>query len=167
MTLIIKSMYSLHYYTPHLSCIHYSSVSRFELTRNAFNWSVFRSVIHQLTSMSTSVRLFYLSFFFFFSFCSSSSSVLSSPAFLLPLSFFFWKCFRNIYGERERAIQKEVQSKKWGRVNPTYKRRKHSWERKMNNRTLERKEREHGFHVIPIATDFYEKVYPSLGLHEI
>ena len=37
MTLIIKSAYSLYYYTLHLSYIHHSSVSYFELTRNAFN----------------------------------------------------------------------------------------------------------------------------------
>ena len=32
MTIIIKSTCSLHYYTLHLSYIHYLSVSRFELT---------------------------------------------------------------------------------------------------------------------------------------
>ena len=37
----------------------------------------------------------------------------------------------------------------------------------MNNGTLERREREHEFYVIPIETDFYRKVYPSLVLHEI
>ena len=114
MTIIIKSTYALHYYTLHLSYIHYSNVSGFELTRNALNWSVFRSAIHQLTSMSSSVRLFSLSFFFFFFFfffCPSSSSVLSSPAFLLLLSFFFWKCSKNIWGERERVIQKTYRAK--------------------------------------------------------
>ena len=41
----------------------------------------------------------------------------------------------------------------------------------MNSGTLEkrekREEREHGFYIIPIETDFYGKVYPSLVLHEI
>ena len=37
----------------------------------------------------------------------------------------------------------------------------------MNNGALERKEREHEFHVIPIEIDFYGKVYPSLVLHAI
>ena len=32
MTIIIKSTYSLHYYTLHLSYIHHSIISRFELT---------------------------------------------------------------------------------------------------------------------------------------
>ena len=31
----------------------------------------------------------------------------------------------------------------------------------------EQREREHGFCVIPIKTDFYVEVYPSLVLHEI
>ena len=31
-TIVIKLTYSMHYYTLHLSYIHYSSVSRFELT---------------------------------------------------------------------------------------------------------------------------------------
>ena len=97
MTLIIKSTYSLHYYTLHLSYIHYSSVCRFELTRNTFNWSVFRSAVHQLTPMSTSAWLFSLSFFFF---CVSSLLSENVPS---------------IYrerGERERAIQKESTEQK-------------------------------------------------------
>ena len=81
MTIKIKSTYSLHYYTLHLSYIHYSSVSRIELTRNAFNWSVFRSAIQQLTSMLTSVRLFPLSFFFFSLSSSSVFLLLGIPEF--------------------------------------------------------------------------------------
>ena len=46
---------------------------------------------------------------------------------------------------------------------------------KQERNTIEKKwgverwgeEREHGFYVIPIETDFYGKVYPSLVLHEI
>ena len=37
----------------------------------------------------------------------------------------------------------------------------------MNNGTLERREREHEFYVIPIEIDFYGNVYPSLVLHAI
>ena len=37
----------------------------------------------------------------------------------------------------------------------------------MNNGMLERREREHGFCVIPIEIDFYGKVYPSPVLHAI
>ena len=103
MKIIIKSTYSLHYYTLHLSYLHYSSVSLFELTRNAFNWSVFRSAIHQFASIETSVRLFSLFFFFILS---------SSSVFLLLLPLCRWKCSKNIYIERERAIQKNSTERK-------------------------------------------------------
>ena len=167
-TLIIKSTYSLHYYTLHLSCIHYSSVSRFELTRNAFRWSVFRSAIHQLTSMSTSVRLFSLSLFFFSLFVSWLSSFSSSSVLLLLLSLrlFPLKVFQSYVGRQRKSNTKNVQSKKNEKEPIQHKkRRKHSWEKKMNNGTLESRERELGFYVIPIETDFYGKVYPSLALH--
>ena len=40
--------------------------------------------------------------------------------------------------------------------------------KKMNSGTPERREREHGFYVIPIETgDYHTKVYPSLVIHPI
>ena len=124
MTIVIKLTYSLHYYTLHLSYIRYSGVSRFELTQNAFNWSGFRSAIHQLTSMSTSVRLFSLSFFFL------------CPPFL--------KVFQAYIGrERGRGSNtKEIQSKKNERESIQYKKKEgNRVDKKMKNGMLERRER--------------------------
>ena len=103
MTIIIISTYSLYHYTPHLSYIHYSNVSRFKLARNAFYRFALRSAIHQLTSMSTSVRLFSLFFFFFF-----------YPSFSESVPSIYTRIYRERERERERgrAIQKKVQSKK-------------------------------------------------------
>ena len=152
-TLIIKSTNSLYCYTLHLSCIHYSSVSLFELTRNALNWSILRSAIHQLTSMSTSVRLFSLSFFFF---SLSSSSVFSSPAFIL-LVLLFLKVFQEYIGRERKSNTKKKYRAKNEKEPIQHKKEGNTVEREMNNETLERREREHGFYVIPIEIDFYGK----------
>ena len=108
----------------------------------------------------------------FFSTYDSSPCPSSSTVFRRLLSFFFFcplslKVFQEYIGrERERATQKTYRAK--NEKEPIqHKKEGNSCERKMKNGTLESRERELGFYVIPIEIDFHGKVYPSLVLHGI
>ena len=78
-----------------------------------------------------------------------------------------------IYIQRERVIVGKIERGKRYRAKDEresieYKeRRKHNSE-KIGSETLERRERENEFYVIPIEIkDYHEKVYPSFVIHAI
>ena len=90
--------------------------------------------------------------------------------------FCFLRRIPRIYMERrrgkatQRKIERErkIQSKRWGRTNPTPKnRREYSWEKMMSGKPVGR-ERKHGLCVISIKIgDYHSKVYPSFVIHPI
>ena len=109
--------------------------------------------LDQLSTNSLLCRLWYDS-----SPCPCSSCVLR----LLLL-----KVFQEYIGRERKSNTKKVQSKKKERANPTKKKETQLTEKNEQWNAREQREREHGFYVIPIETDFYGKVYPSLVPHEI
>ena len=118
MTIGRKLTYSLHYtyrtYTIQVYLASISLYSVFELTRNAFNWSVFRS---------TNSLLCWLRYD-------------SSPC--------LWKCSKNIYGERERATQKKRTEEKMRKSQSNIKKKKETQLREKNEQwnATEQRERE-------------------------
>ena len=119
----IISTYSLQYtyrrYTIQVYLASVSLYSVFELIRNAFNSSVFRSLLSTLRYDSSP--------------CPSSSSVLC-----------LWKCSKNISAEREKKSNtKNLQSNKVTESQSNIKKKKetHTPQRKINNATWERREK--------------------------
>ena len=116
--------------------------------------------LDQISTNSLLCRLWYDS-----SLCPSSSSAILRL--LLP---FLSESVPRIYREREKEQCKKRTEQKMRKSQPNIKKKETQLrERERNEQwnAREKRERKHGFYVIPIEIGFYGKVHPSLVLHKI